>query len=70
MDLTPNVGGADKVIRIVVGVALIAFALLSNVDTTWKVVAGIVAAIALLTAFVGFCPINKLFGINTCRHRI
>lgn len=68
MALTRNVGGADKAVRIVLGIALIAFALLSDVSTIWKTVAGIVAAIALVTAFVGFCPLNRLFGINTCRY--
>jgi hypothetical protein len=68
MAIAKNVGGADKVIRILVGITLIAFTLVASVDTVWKVVAGAVAAIALITAFVGFCPLNSLLGINSCRH--
>ncbi len=70
MILEQNVGGADKVIRIVVGIVLIAFAVFSDVDVAWKIVAWVGAAIALLTAVVGFCPLNRLLGINTCRHRL
>ena len=27
----------------------------------------VVAAIALVTALVGFCPLNKVLGLNSCR---
>jgi hypothetical protein len=65
--MTHNVGGVDRVIRIVIGlVALIAgFAVIES--TGWRVVAIVVGAVALLTAFVGYCPLNRLLGINTCR---
>lgn len=62
-----NVGGADKTIRIVAGIGLAAFALLADVDTIWKLIAGIAAAIALVTATIGFCPLNSLLGVNTCK---
>lgn len=68
MDLTRNVGGADKTIRIIVGIVMIVLMLFADLDATWEVVAGVVAAISLVTAFVGFCPLNKLLGINTCRY--
>ena len=69
MAIACNVGGADKAIRIVIGIALIAFAFFANVDAIWKEVAGGAAAIALITAFVGFCPLNSLLGINSCKHK-
>lgn len=68
MDLTRNVGGADKAIRIVVGIVLTALILFADLSATWQIVAGVVAAIALVTAFAGFCPLNRLLGINTCRY--
>ena len=61
MALACNVGGADKSIRIVIGIALIAFAFLANVDVIWKEVAGGAAAIALIT--------NSLLGINSCKQK-
>ncbi len=69
MSVTCNVGGADKAIRIVLGIALAAFAFLSEVDTVWKMAMGVAAVIALVTATVGYCPLNRLLGINSCRHK-
>jgi hypothetical protein len=60
-----NVGGIDRTGRIVIGVVLVAFAAFAPVDVVWRVVAGVVAAIALVTAAIQFCPANALIGINT-----
>lgn len=62
-----NVGGYDRIGRIVIGVVLLIVGLAAPVGATWQIVALVVAAIALLTAVVQFCPINHLIGINTCK---
>jgi hypothetical protein len=62
-----NVGGVDRNARIVVGVVLLIFAIAIPMSITLKIVLLAVAAIALVTAVAGFCPINALFGINTCK---
>jgi hypothetical protein len=56
----------DRVIRLVLGLALVAliFTVLTGI---WQIVAGVVAAILVLTGIVGFCPLYGLFGINTRR---
>ncbi len=61
-----NVGGIDRTLRIVVGIVLLLVGLLAPLEMTWRIVALVVAAIALVTAFVRFCPINAMLGINTC----
>ena len=61
-----NVGGADRTVRIVVGIALLLVGLVAPLEMTWRIVAVVIAAIALVTAFVRFCPINAMLGINTC----
>ncbi len=48
-----NVGGIDKGIRIVVGLALILAGLLAPLSTGWRIGVLVVAAIALITAFTG-----------------
>ncbi|HZW13408.1 MAG TPA: DUF2892 domain-containing protein [Noviherbaspirillum sp.] len=70
MEIEKNVGGADKTIRIVVGVVMITLAMFADMTTGWRIVAWVVAAISFVTAVVGFCPLNKLLGINTCRHKL
>lgn len=61
-----NVGGIDRTGRIVLGVALLLVGLVAPIEMTWRIVALVVAAIALVTATVRFCPANAIFGINSC----
>jgi hypothetical protein len=61
-----NVGGIDRTGRIVLGVALGVVGLAAPIGMTWMIVALVVAAIALVTATVRFCPANAILGINTC----
>ena len=56
-----NVGGIDRVLRIVVGVVLIALAATNTVG--WW---GWLGVIPLLTGLVSFCPLYTLLGLNTC----
>ncbi len=62
-----NVGGAERVIRIILGIVLIGLGLLHVVSGTPAIVAYVVGAIALITGLVRFCPAWKIFGINTAR---
>jgi len=59
--MTPNVGGADRVIRIAIGAALIAYA--AATGTWW----GWLGIIPLGTAFIRWCPAYLPFGISTCK---
>jgi disulfide bond formation protein DsbB len=60
-----NVGGIDRIARIVLGIVLLLVGLLAPIETTWRIVALVVAAIALVTAAVRFCPANAILGINS-----
>ena len=55
-----NLGKADRVIRTVLGIGLIAY----GVATQNYIVAG-VGVIPLLTAVFGFCPFYPIFKLNT-----
>ena len=57
-----NVGTIDRVLRIIVGVALIALAATGKIGV-W----GYVGIIPLATALFRFCPAYTLLGIRTCR---
>lgn len=58
-----NVGVADRVARIVVGVALVAFALYGQADYAWI---GWIGVVPLLTAALGWCPLYSMLGVRTC----
>lgn len=57
-----NVGGIDRVLRIVVGLALIALTLLGYIGV-W----GWIGVVPLATGLFGFCPVYTLIGMNTCQ---
>ena len=65
--MKPNVGGIDRTGRIVLGIVLLVVGLVAPIGMTWQIVALVVAAIALVTGVVRFCPVNYLVGINTCK---
>lgn len=64
-----NVGGIERVIRILLGLALLSAGLLHYVTGTWAIVAYIIGAIALLTGLIAYCPAWTFFGINTSEHK-
>ncbi|MFC6905296.1 DUF2892 domain-containing protein [Halalkalicoccus tibetensis] len=61
-----NVGGIDRRLRILAGIALLAYALRAR--GLGRVAALITGADLLLTAAIQRCPANALFGIDTCGH--
>ena len=61
-----NVGGIDRTGRIVVGIVLLLVGLLAPMALAWRVLVLVVAAIALVTGIVRYCPLNAAFGIDTC----
>jgi len=64
--MTANVGMIDRLLRIVVGVLLIAFALrLGFPETGWNWV-GWIGVAPILTAIFGYCPAYSLLGLSTC----
>ena len=58
-----NVGGIDKTIRIVLGVAIIAWGLYAQ---NWL---GAIGLIPLITGIIGWCPAYLPFGFSTCKTR-
>lgn len=62
-----NVCGADKALRSAVGTGLLAGAVFSHLPSRWRIGLGTFSLIPFATALSGYCPLNKLLGINTCR---
>ncbi len=58
-----NVGGVDKILRIVVGLGLLSLILILEGNARWW---GLVGLVLLLTGVVNFCPLYALLGINSC----
>jgi hypothetical protein len=56
-----NEGKTDRIVRVVVGLGLLAGAY--QTQTQWMYVVG---GILLATGAIGFCGLYTLLGINTC----
>jgi hypothetical protein len=65
MKLGQNESTIDRVIRIVLGLALVALAVTGVVAAPWTYIVWAVAAIALITGAVGFCPLYAIFRVGT-----
>lgn len=63
-----NESGIDRLVRLVLGVALLAFGIWSLSLNALGIVAAVVGGILLLTAATGFCPLYRVFGVKTCRN--
>lgn len=60
-----NVGTVDRVLRIIVGLGLLAYAFGYPAQTGWNWV-GFIGVVPLLTAAFSTCPLYGLIGVNTC----
>ena len=59
--MTKNAGGFDRIVRIVIGIALLAWvALFDGPVWAW------IGILPLATGALGFCALYSLLGINTC----
>ncbi len=56
-----NVGGIDRILRAVIGLALIALTLAGTIGV-W----GWIGVVPLLTAALGFCPLYTMLGFSSC----
>ena len=57
-----NEGTLDRTLRILLGIALISTVFVGP-HTFW----GLAGMVPLATGLIGFCPLYRLVGINTCR---
>lgn len=58
--MTANVGGIDRAIRVLAGIAIIAAGVIYQ---SWW---GVIGIVLLGTAIIGWCPAYALLGISTC----
>ncbi len=56
-----NVGGLDRVLRIVAGIVLLALTAMGTIGL-W----GLVGIVLLATGLFRFCPAYSIFGLSTC----
>jgi hypothetical protein len=68
MTMKHNVGGLDRLFRLGIGVPSLVVAFVTD-DLLLKFVFGLVAVVGLLTAAIGYCPINDKLNRNTAEKK-
>ena len=67
--MTKNIGSIDKLVRFIIAAVAIWAAFTQQVASPWDYVLYAVAAIMILTALVGTCPIWLVAGIKTLKSK-
>lgn len=65
--MTRNVGGIDRILRIVAGLAILSLLVLLDGNARWW---GLLGLVPLGTALLRWCPAYTLVGVNTCPAKI
>ncbi len=61
---TKNVGSLDRILRIVIGAALLSLVFIGP-----KTAFGYIGIILIVTAFINFCPLYRIFSLNTDKQK-
>jgi len=69
--MTANVGTVDRIIRLVIGLALILAPFVTNwalvQSTTGTILSVVVGLILAGTSMMKFCPLYRILGLRTCK---
>lgn len=65
--MKPNMGTADRVMRVILAAVMAILYFTDTVTGTLGLVLLALAAVFLLTSFIRFCPLYAPFGISTCK---
>jgi len=64
-----NVGTIDQYVRIIVGLALVAYAFQDGLSIQGWHWFGLIGLVLVVTAFFKSCPLYTLLGLSTCSVR-
>jgi hypothetical protein len=63
--LTTNEGNFDRILRVVVGAALIVWFFMDQSTGFWHY-AKLIGIVPLVTGLIGNCPVYSMLGVSTC----
>ena len=62
-------GTFDRTVRILIFVAIAILFITKNIEGTFSYILLAFAVIFMITSLWGFCPLYKIFGVNTCKNK-
>jgi zinc transporter ZupT len=63
--MSSNTSTADRIIRVIIAIAAVIGAFAVGASSVFGIILFVVAAVMLVTAAIGFCPLYRLFGLST-----
>lgn len=66
--MTTNVGGIDRILRIVIGLGLLVWFFFDQGTGFWHW-AKLIGIVPLLTGLLSTCPLYSILGVSTCPTR-
>lgn len=60
-----NEAGWDRIVRVVLGIALLYLGWAGVVTGEWGVFLKVIGFVPLLTGLIGFCPLYSIFKVHT-----
>lgn len=64
-----NMGTLDRLIRLIVALAIVVLLVTKTLAGTLAIILGILAVVFLLTSAIAFCPLYVPFKISTCKNK-
>lgn len=67
MKFNTNMGKTDRMVRVAVAAIFIGLIVAQIITGVLAIVAGVIAAIFLVTSVIKFCPLYTIFGFSTSK---
>ena len=64
-----NMGSADRIIRIILAAIAVILYFTNTITGTLGIVLMVIAAVFVITSFIGVCPLYLPLGISSCKKR-
>jgi hypothetical protein len=64
-----NMGSADRTIRVIIAAIILTLYMTKIISGTVGIILIVVSAVFLLTSFISFCPLYRVFGFNTSKKK-
>ena len=62
-----NMGSTDRIIRIMIAAIAAILYFTNTITGTWGIVLMVLAAVFVITSFIGVCPLYLPLGISSCK---
>lgn len=65
--MSKNMGRADRILRFILAVVVAILYMTGQISGVAAAVLGVLAAVFIVTSFVGTCPLYSLVGLSTAK---